>query len=590
MRTTLLQNSTFNSLVFPALLVALALFIRFPIVHSASPFYTSDTAILDLMAMQMSQGTFSLYYWGERYYGALDPLLLVPLFKLWGSSPLVSQLLPYVLSATFLLMYHCFLLRTADALTAHAATLLLALGSPYFLDATFTTYNYIFTLNFGMLFLLLLPKAVRPQATRVCLLFLGILMGFSWYYLRLILLFWVAGIGWMLLPLMNSKGLHSLSRWMAHPSFRQVWSKGVLLHGWDGFPWMRRLLVLANLGNAANLLVAIVLWIHGDWIAVIHGHTVKLFYEPIMASSLQLACLVLAMARWPDLVALIKKIHGRLPFLRWGLAGWIIGYFPAIAGSWMGHSPASGGSLPTLPQSVHTWRILFTDIFPFMLDPGSGQPLAAAGGLLWVCGAASLGMAAYVYVVRRMKDDETPPLHAFVVLAIANLLVCAVLAKLGDRRNARYLLPFYVTLPLGIVWFLKRTVRNQMAAVAWIGLLLIGNFLGVRKLLSNAQAPAQYADVAESLSHQPYQGGYADYWMAYAITALAKENVIVVPTGSNDRYAPYLDYVRSLKYVTLLGDAPQPIDSVLVMKGVSYRVLAVHRISGIPMMVMQRLT
>jgi hypothetical protein len=68
---------TFRNRLILLALLALAAGARIPFV--AHPiYYSADTAILDLMAKHFLKGEFAFYYWGEGYYGILDPLLLMP--------------------------------------------------------------------------------------------------------------------------------------------------------------------------------------------------------------------------------------------------------------------------------------------------------------------------------------------------------------------------------------------------------------------------------------------------------------------------------------------------------------------------------
>ena len=104
---------------------------------------------------------------------------------------------------------------------------------------------------------------------------------------------------------------------------------------------------------------------------------------------------------------------------------------------------------------------------------------------------------------------------------------------------------------------------------------------------SAAENIAEY--VAEYVAGRGYAGGYADYWLAYALTDLSKEKVILAPTGDNDRYAPYLRYVRSLNRVILLGPAILAPQSMVMIKGMAYRVIGSDPGSRIPLTLLEKI-
>jgi hypothetical protein len=571
----------------PILISAIAFAVRYPLIHRGTPFYNSDTSIVDLMARHFARGEFSIYYWGGRYYGALDPVLLVPLFKIFGYSPLVSQMVPYFFSATFLVMYYWFLIVTTDFFTACVATLILAVGAPYFLGVTFTTYNYILSLNFSMAFFLMLRKIVNRTAGRWYVFLFGLLMGFSWYYLHSVLLFWIASFLSIVLPLISTDQILAAERWARSLTPKRIWNEWVLLGNLKGPSWLKRLLVLINLGNIGNLIVAVPLWFHGDWIGFVGDHKVKLFFDPIIASSLQLACLTLAIVFRQSIVAFVRTIGRQVSLPLW-LSGFLIGYSPAIVGSLTGRPPAPGGNFPTLPEMIISVRTLFGEILPWMFDSSPNMFLRWCVILISWAGMGMLVFEAYRCIRKLMKGDLSLVIHPFVALAAVNLVICFFCAGLPNRWTGRYLLPFYICIPLGIAWFLRNVVRQRVICGILLTFFLISNLKANQILLANAPPMARYAPIAQYLSDHHYQGGYADYWIAYAITALSNENVILAPTGDNDRYPPYLSYVRSLKNVILLGEAPLPLQSVVTIKGMTYKVVGYDPNPYMPCMLLEK--
>jgi hypothetical protein len=575
--------------MIPALLALMALFVRFPLVHAGTPFYNSDTAILDLMARHMMKGEFSVYYWGQSYYGTLDSALLAVLFKMFGYGPLVSLLLPYFFTGTFILLYYRYLAESLDPRTALASTLILAVGSPYFLQTTFNSYCYIVVLNFGMAFLLMARRMQERGLSRGARFFFGTLMGFSWYYLHLVLVFWAAAFLSLVLPILPLSQLRDLRFWISALSVRRIWNEWIFLRRVELAIWAKRLLVLVNLANAVNFAIAVVLWFHGDWIGNIHGHVVKLFFEPIFASSLEMTGLILAVVFRREILAFIRRLNQSGALTEVAL-GFLVGYAPALWGSLSGHKPARGAIYPTLSELMRNFRVAFKEIPPFMFRSG---PAIYVRWFVFLLSWGGVGMLLYEACAAcrsRWRGETINPPHPFVSLAAVTLLAGLFTGKLVDVTTARYFLPLYIAMPVGIFWLLGKTVRQPFAVWVLLGAFLVCNLAANRRLFSDVPRPAPYADVAHTLEDRGYLGGYADYWMAYAITALSGEHVVLVPTGDNDRYKPYLDYVRSLERVVLLGDSPGPVGSLVTIKGVPYRLVALDQVSGIPLAILRKMT
>jgi hypothetical protein len=569
-------------------LLMIAMGVRYPLISTAAHFYNSDTAILHLMARHLMKGDFALYYWGEHYYGALDWVILAPLFKLFGYSPLVSDLIPFFFSLTFLAMYYQYLLGTTDSQSAVVATLILAVGSYYFLRTTFTTYNYIFTLNFGIAFLLLIRKMSEHLSSRPTAILLGVVMGFSWYYLHLIFIFWAAGFIALLLPYITADHLNRVRERITALTFRGGWEDAILLSHFRCPGWLKRILVLVNLGNLVNFAIAVFLWFHGDWIGFIAGHKVKLFYEPIMASSLQLAALMAVVVYWSAGMTFVRAAAKRFPMAVW-ISGFVIGYFPALVGYMIGKSPATGGSFTTLADLQINFRVFFLELMQQLFAPDMNE---AWGWALLTISLAGIGMLlfeAWTYYQKRRRDQAPASLHPFIALAIMNVLICLFLSKLGNQSTSRYLLPFFITMPLGLAWLLRK-IKPRLCALALLGFFLYGNIRLNRMVLAGGERPAPFSGITRYLLDNHFAGGYADYWVSYAITGLADERIILAPLGDIDRYPPYLDYVRSLNTVVILGGDPSPVDSRVVIKGMTYKILKVDSQAGIPFVVAAKIS
>jgi hypothetical protein len=109
-----------------AAVVVLAVGVRWPLVLSAACL-DADATIVPLMARHFARGEFAPYYWGQRYMGALEPLLMTPL-ALFGLATLSASTLVALLLFLVQLVQVSRLARHVGA-PASVAALLYAVPS-----------------------------------------------------------------------------------------------------------------------------------------------------------------------------------------------------------------------------------------------------------------------------------------------------------------------------------------------------------------------------------------------------------------------------------------------------------------------------
>ena len=548
------------------LIVAAA--VRVPLVTMALPFYSSDTAVLDLMARHFLRGEFCLYYWGVHYYGVLDPILLMPLFRIFGASPQVAQVLPAVFSIVLLYCYHRYLRQIENPLSAHAATLFLAAASPTFLKLTFGTYNYVFGPLFGFLFLLL-ASAVwkRPRDRRLCWI-LGVVSGFARYYFGLILFFWCAegAVWWM--DYRSRAPVRQKKSW----TLASLWREFVLLRGYSLPPFLKGLLVFVNLINLGNLVLAAALWFHGDFIHRFGSQMVKIFFSSTFDFSLKAGLAVAVVVEWRRLwrAALAFWNH---PGARAFTFGYILGYLPALIGILGGNFPNVPSGFVDLPQIGMNVKQLLGDIFPYLASL-SGNPVLAAAAALLLGGGCLCLVDRFIQLVMLVKNRQPPPRWAPMVFLFAiNVLVGLVYLRLGNVATGRYFFPAYFSLALGVAWAVQWIARfSRLLAYSLFGLLLANNLTGDYDLIRSNRGRPAYMLLADQLLARGCRGGYAAYFTGYRLTDVAGEHMIFAETENSSFYPPYLSYVQSLDNPVLLEEPGAPEDKTVTIKGTSYRV------------------
>lgn len=552
--------------------------VRLPLVTKVLPFYSSDTAVLDLMARHFLRGEFCLYYWGFHYYGVLDPILLMPLFRFLGPSPHVSQILPLVFSIVLLFCFHRYVAKIENPMTAHVSTLFLAAASPSFLQYTFTTYNYVFGPLLGFLFFLLAMAVYeRPQDHRKCFLF-GLLSGFAKYYFGLILFFWVAtaAVWWMNC---RSEKDHLFAKL---PTLRGFWRDRILLKRYSGHPILKKLLVFVNFINLGNLLLAAVLWFTGDFVHQFGSQTVKLFFGPTFKFSLQAGIAVAAVIEWRRLAHFARAFwnhsSGRLFVI-----GYLLGYSPALLGCLVGNFPNVPSGFVPLPQIWINLKMIVGSICPKLASLSSNTIFAGATVLLLGGGLVGLFYRLFSLAILARQNKPAPRWAPMTLLFGINLVVGLFYMKLFDVGTTRYFLPAYFSVALGIAYTMQWISRfSRLAAWGLFGLLIANNLSGDWALLKGQPARPGFEILADELLARGCRGGYADYWTGYRLAAVTNERMIFAATGDNNLYPPYLNYARSLDHPVLIEEANSAQREMVTLQGTNYRVLRRETLANTP--------
>lgn len=566
----------------------IATWMRWPLFTQGTAFYNADTAILDLMSLHFSRGEGAFYYWGQGYYGVLDSVLLMPLFKLLEFSPLTSQLLPLIGTLLFIGLFYVYVKRTTDLWTACLAGAALAVGSPYLLRTGFTSYCYVFLLIFGVLALLFHQSALQQTRSKLFFGAYGVLIGFSWYYFRLVIVFYAGILCFLFLSFMSSNQVRLFIAYEKREGFEGLWKRYILLENSGLQVHVRRFCVVANVVFLVNTFLSLFLWVHGDFISRIAGHPVKVFFSPTFKLSLQLAFLPVLLVHRSALKEAGRALPHTFPAYAMGV-GFLIGYSPALLGMITGHAPSSPGGFVTFLGLVKNLRVFFGQIVPLLLESNAPMPLRWCIWLVFMGGNVWLGRHLFRGIAAWWYGKAAPELHPLVLAGAANLLLGFFCMDLVDQWTGRYFLPYYVVVLFGAAQWcmtMRRSWRMMVIPVFCAG--VAGSGIATQRLLKQAPRPAAYAITAAELVQAGYDGGYADYWVAYQITSLSREKIILTPSGNNDRFKPYLDFVRNLKQIVLVGQAV-PVGTVADIKGVSYKALEIKTMGGLAVTVMQKI-
>jgi hypothetical protein len=573
----------------PLLIFGVAVFVRLPYLLFWDLFFNSDTAVLGLMARHFIRGDFSVYYWGEAYYGALDPLLLAPLFKIFGATPAVCQWIPFVFSLLILWIYYRYLCGILDTRSAHVSTLILALAPPAFFQITHSVYNYTFILFFGIIHLSLFSRFLQGNRRKTFLLVCGFVMGFCWYYFRLIIVFWTAIIlTWIAIRKSPDDWLKIREK-MAAIRFSRFWNDLILLRRVPLPKLLKRCLVFINLYNLANFSVACFLWIRGNWFWTIGRLRVKLYLWPIFKSSVMLVILVCAVVHYRKVMAPLRRLWADLG-TRIFVLGFLVGYSPALYGYVTGISPSSPGGLVALPKIAKNLSVAIPTMIAWMAGASRIPVLQGLSIAAVISAFVFLGRLFWIQTRARFcEGTAVKPFYSILALCLATGGLGIAGTNLGDANTLRFFAPLFFCLPVGLALGLKE-IEKKSRILGWaILLVFLGNALLANILVwQNHRSPSRYELIAQDLAKEKIKGGYADYWTAYYLSFLTQEKIILAPTSGKERYLPYLKFVQSLDEVVLLGESVPPDQNKIQIKGIEYDVLKRDVWENLPVAILRK--
>jgi hypothetical protein len=340
----------------------------------------------------------------------------------------------------------------------------------------------------------------------------------------------------------------------------------------------------------ANFLVASFLWIRGNWFFYIGQLRVKLYLWPILKSSLILAFLVYAAVHYRKILPLLRSLWADVRSRLFAL-GFMAGYSPAIYGSLTGKSPSSPGGLIALPNIVRNVFLAIPEMISRLAGASRIMPLQVLSIAIVVFGFLVLGRLLWRQTRMRLQvGTAVKPFYAILALCITAAGFGLAGTNLRDAGTMRFLVPLFLCLPAGIALGLKE-IKKKSRLLAW-GILcaFLGNTLWSNVLVwRNHAYPSRYETIAQSLAKERVKGGYADYWSAYYLTFLTREEIILAPKSGKERYAPYPNYVQSLEEIVLVGESISPGQHRLEIKGTGYEVIRAEVWEGLPVTFLKKI-
>jgi hypothetical protein len=155
---------------------------------------------------------------------------------------------------------------------------------------------------------------------------------------------------------------------------------------------------------------------------------------------------------------------------------------------------------------------------------------------LAILGAVMLPATLAAFAVSVMVMDRLSARYLVAIVLMAPFALAPALLLLGSRRFALLIAPFLVS-----------------AAVA--GWLNHGSDVAGVRIIRHSVRESDETLLAEQLRKRGLRAGLADYWVAYRLTFLFEERVIIIPWHEKlDRYPPYRTAVASQARVAYIYD------------------------------------
>jgi hypothetical protein len=530
-----LRSRQVLALFFAALTVAA----RLPFLVTGKIPFDSDEAVEGLMALHVLNGELPAFFWGQAFKGVPEVYASAGAFALFGSSVAILKGVTLMFFAAFVALNFVLLDKIASRWIAASASLLLVAAPPalvfWSLDGS---AEYVLIMLLGTALLLLCPAvhlnadtAVRSDATlkastiRPSRLFvIGLVVGMGLWVHQLFIVY--------LIPL------------------------AILLARRNEWPWLKNPGTLNRFALGLGAVAAIYLLL-GVAAFVSGGFAVQIGTVAISATAPQkmarISIGILALAAIVQLASASTAPQARAALRRyWPLAaGALIGYLPVLLFTILVEPARSPARVANLRQLVAAAPNIFGNIVPIL----AGFKIATTERLpvpliAVIPGAATL--AAFLWFAHRRLTTDFFAL--FVVVFPALFLASGAYL---DTQSYRYFIPWYAGLAVAwavgslrlaqIVRLKPDTTFNGTALASIIVAAIVGvhvwqQAIWYQKLQPDTQSPA----TVECLKQRGVRGGYAEYWTAYKLTFIAREEIIIAPTDGIDRYPRYTEYVRGL--------------------------------------------
>ena len=513
--------------LFALFFAALTIAARLPFLITGKIPFDSDEAVEGLMARHVLQGELPAFFWGQAFKGVPEVYASAAAFAVFGSSVTVLKGVTLIVFAIYVALNFVLLDRLMTRWVASCASLLLIFAPPalvfWSLDAS-AEYIVIMLLGTVLLLLCLADRADgrEQRAETPRLLAIGLVVGLALWVHQLFVVY--------LIPLVVIRAMRS-DRWK-----RRHIGK------------VNRVALALGAIAGVYLLLGIIAFLSG-------GFSLQLGWVAISATAPQkmarIAIGILFLAATVQLVSMTPPAQLRVAMGRyWPIAvGFLVGYAPVLLYSVFVEPARSPARVANLRQLMAAAPDIFGNIIPilagFKIPPTTDRlPLPVVAALPGVA-----ALVAYLWFSRRRLRTDF-----FALFVVFFPLLFLGSGAYLDTQSYRYFIPWYAG--LSVAWAagslaLAQRVRLKPDTTYYLASIIVAAIIGVHAWqqvvwYQKLQPDTQSLATIECLKRNGIRGGYAEYWTAYKLTFLAREEIILAPTDGIDRYPRYTEYVRAI--------------------------------------------
>jgi hypothetical protein len=542
-----------------ALVIAIAMALQIWAATEWPANFDSDEAVNGMIALRASKGDISLYFYGQGYLGAFEPLLSGLIIKAFGAGVMNLRIVSLLFFGVFLMLHAILINRFFGPKVALLSLLILAFPSWKILLWTFRPISGTGALLIVVTSALILSHAQVHKKTSSpgLILLIGILVGFGlWLHPITVYYFFIMGY----IYLMQIPEWASFYDWLIRR--RNIFGKVSL----------SKILPFITIGG--SIFVLVMLFIVGNIIPVMKG--VPLF--------ILFLCGVYVVYKLYRLSNRRRQLISGSFFL---ICGMIMGNLPQW-GSWLflGVSP-SAGVRTTDPESLLSrFRLLYEHLLPaFWGVPPFGEnpayiiqqhstfaevPLFQKA--LWLI-IILIIFVTLIHFLRserktlgalislRPLSERDKKVALIALLFFIPMITIAFAGNAKDMMAVRYLIPAWqgwsVILALFFYAILeKKKVPGYFIIGFWLVVAGIGNVATVHKIWNDREirwyTTESVEGIKEFLDRNGIEGGYTDWWNALALNYLTEEQYAFAGYGGGIDAPELIRKVETLPVLALL--------------------------------------
>ncbi|MEW6535293.1 MAG: glycosyltransferase family 39 protein [Candidatus Auribacterota bacterium] len=178
------------------------------------------------------------------------------------------------------------------------------------------------------------------------------------------------------------------------------------------------------------------------------------------------------------------------------------------------------------------WAILFK--IPHILSFDRGYPaFRVINSIFYIF----LFIAVISEIVQFLKSKAFAPKHLFFLFFITTIITFSYEQNYEDLGTSRHLMHLIILLPIISSLLVQKFLGSKKVLMA--GIILLLSLIQVCLTLSITKTEPNCYNLIETLRKKDLTKGFADFWLAYKLTFLADESVILSPLWGADRYEPY---------------------------------------------------